>query len=249
MKRVLKPSERLIVAFDKKPSGSEGAAGLRNDFLRFLDDIAETGAIIKGNSILRLLGYVTIHEVKARGLKFFADVKLKDIPETLVNDALWLSAECKPDLVTIMCDNGVIGLRRFREALSPEIEALGVTVLTSMTDEDCLRIHGAGIDYTVMKFAGFAREAKINGLVSSPREVSALRKEFPESTLNTPNIRPKWAEVKGDDQNKARSMTVEEAFAAGADRYVVGRPITQAQNPRDAVLRTIEEIDQAMRAA
>jgi len=61
-------------------------------------------------------------------------------------------------------------------------------------------------------------------------------------SYNTPNIRPAWALIANDDQNKDRVMTPGQAIKAGADRIVVGRPITQAKSPTDAVAWTIDEI-------
>ncbi len=98
-----------------------------------------------------------------------------------------------------------------------------------------------------MRFAHVAAEAKIDGLISSPKEAEVLRAKFGiVLSLNTPAIRPTWAIVPGDDQNPERIMTPAKAIRAGADRIVVGRPIVQAEKPYDAVMRTIEEIASAM---
>jgi len=71
-----------------------------------------------------------------------------------------------------------------------------------------------------------------------------LRGKFGDSiTYNCANIRPEWAHVRGDDQNKSRSMTLTQAHEAGTTRFVIGRPITQARKPYDAALRTLEEIN------
>jgi orotidine-5'-phosphate decarboxylase len=66
--------------------------------------------------------------------------------------------------------------------------------------------------------------------------------------FNTPNIRPDWSLVKEDDQNRARAMTPAKAIAAGVLRIVIGRPITQAENPREAAELTIKEIREAQAA-
>ncbi len=91
--------------------------------------------------------------------------------------------------------------------------------------------------------ATLADRAGVDGFISSPREAEILRAGFGVvRTINTPAIRPQWAMVKNDDQNKARVMTPAAAIAAGADRIVVGRPILQAEDPAEAVERTLAEI-------
>jgi len=97
--------------------------------------------------------------------------------------------------------------------------------------------------------------AELGGLVCSVQEAQILKKEsrYPNFTLNTPGIRPAWAVVKNDDQSQV--STSAQAIANGADRIVVGHPITQAapnniglpQSPREAVEWTLEEIEASLR--
>ncbi len=112
--------------------------------------------------------------------------------------------------------------------------------MTSMDATDLLRV---GIDdapeEAVVRLARLAREAGLAGVVSSAREVARLREEFgPGFILMTPGIRPAGADV-GDQK---RIVTPREAFEAGADYIVVGRPIAAAPDPRAAAESIIEEI-------
>jgi orotidine-5'-phosphate decarboxylase len=208
------------------------------------DELQGTGVCIKMNSILRACGYHLITEIQSRGLRVFADLKLVDIGETLTTDGILLR-EYEPELLTVMCVSGVGPLKALKAEL-PDTEVLGVTVLTSLTDDDTRAMFTCSTEEAVMRFAQVAADAKLNGLISSPREVELLRDKFGVlMTLNTPAIRPAWAIVSGDDQNPERIMTPWKTIKAGADRIVVGRPIIKAANPRDAVMRTIDEIASA----
>jgi orotidine-5'-phosphate decarboxylase len=233
--------QRLIVAADYKPEGGNGRIWFRNKVLRLADELHGTGVYIKLNTILRAFGYDMIHEVHDRGLLVFADLKVFDIADTLTIDGILLQ-EFKPELLTAVCTVGVKGLRALKAQL-PDTEVLGVTVLTDLTNDDTGSMFSCTTLEAALRFAQVAADGNANGLISSGHEVEALKAKFEMLfTYNTPAIRPAWANVVGDGQNKARVMTPAEAIRAGATRIVVGRPITQSDNPRDAVLRTLDEI-------
>lgn len=240
------PAERLIVAADFKPHPidikcGEDAAGVRLDVLDLARILKGTGVYLKVNSALRAYGYRLIDEIHSYGLRVFADLKLFDIKETLETDGAFLK-KWKPELLTVACVAGVNGMRTLKAAL-PDTEVLGVTVLTSLNDADTEEMFACPVEEAVMRLAGVAVQAGIDGLVLSPREARRFRTEFVTTmSLNTPGIRPTWAIVPGDDQNPDRIMTTERAIRVGADRVIVGRPITGAASPYDAVMRTIEEI-------
>ncbi|MFZ1987642.1 MAG: orotidine-5'-phosphate decarboxylase [Minisyncoccia bacterium] len=245
MQKTLTPAERLIVAADFKPTTPNGKGWAKAKVLALADSLKGTGVYLKVNSALRACGYDLIGEIQSRGLRVFADLKLIDIGETLSTDGV-LIREAKPELLTTMCVAGLAAMQALKAEL-PDTEVLGVTVLTSMNEEDVQRIFSCRIDEAVLRLADVAMVAGIDGLISSPKEVELLRSYVSRSlTLNTPGVRPLWSIVKGDDQNPNRVMTPTEAIKVGADRIVVGRPITQAENPHDAVMRTIEEIASAM---
>lgn len=241
----LTPTQRLIVAADFKPEtkrgGGHGWVEVRDRILALADELSETGVTIKVNSGLRAIGYELVQDIRMRGLAVFADLKLNDISETLSTDGTLIS-EISPEILTVMCNTGSAAMAALKARL-PRTEVLGVTVLTSVEEDECLHIYGESIEETVDRLAFVASKAKIDGLIASGAEAKRLRTQFgDELSINTPAIRPAWAEVAGDDQNKSRVMTPTQAFAVGVDRIVVGRPIVRAENPRDAVMRTIDEI-------
>ena len=241
--KTLLPAERLIVAADFKPDHTkgQGRTWVKDQVLSLADDLHDLNCIIKVNSALRLVGYELISSLHARGLQVFADLKLYDIGETLFTDGTILQ-EMKPDLLTTVCAIGEKSLKALKGAL-PSTEVLGVTILTNLTDEEIRFIYGLSISDMVLNFAKIAANAGLDGLISAPTEAARLR-EFlgSEMTINTPAVRPAWTFVPGDDQNPERIMTPAQAIQAGADRIVIGRPILQAKDRREAAIRTIEEI-------
>lgn len=241
------PAERLIVAADFKPHHiatkyGEDAASVRVSVLALARRLKGTGVYLKVNSALRAYGYELIKEIRSYDLKVFADLKLFDIKETLETDGECLK-KWRPELLTVARVAGVTGMQALNAAL-PYTEVLGVTVLTSLGDTDTREMFACSTDEAVMRLAGVAIEAGIGGIVLAPREAERLRTEFETHMLsiNTPGIRPSWAIVQNDDQNPERVMTPAKAIKAGADRIIVGRPITGAADPYDAAMRTIEEI-------
>ncbi len=248
--RKLKPEERLIVAADFKPTEDQlhygngaGQRWARDEVMKLAQSLKGTGVYLKVNSVLRACGYDLIYDIRSCGLKVFADLKLFDIGETLSTDGTFLR-ETKPELLTVDCAAGVMGLMALKGAMH-ETEILGVTVLTSIDEELCKKMYFEhNINEMVLSLAHQAYFAGLGGLICSPKEIALLRNEskFDHLSLNAPAIRPAWAQITGDDQNLKRSMTPADAIKAGANRIVVGRPITQARSPYDAVMRTIDEI-------
>ncbi|MBP9749479.1 MAG: orotidine-5'-phosphate decarboxylase [Candidatus Pacebacteria bacterium] len=241
MQKILTPAERLIVAADFKPTAPNGKAWVKAQVLALADSLKGTGVYLKVNSALRACGYDLIGEIQSRGLRVFADLKLFDIGETLSTDGVLLK-EAKPELLTTVCVAGATAMQALKAEL-PGTEVLGVTVLTSLKDVDTQAMFTCSTVEAVMRLAQVAADAKIDGLISSPKEAEVLRAKFGiVLSLNTPAIRPTWAIIPGDDQNPERIMTPSKAMKAGADRIVIGRPIVKAENPYDAVMRTIDEI-------
>lgn len=243
MKDNLTTAERLIVAADFKPD-STGSKGVYDKVLNLAKTLEGTGVLIKINSSLRAFGYNLIGTLHDLDLKVFADLKLIDIPATMEIDGELL-AESKPEIVTAMCCSGVKGLHGLQTKL-PDTEVLGVTVLTSLDEEECQSIFTCSTKAGVLRFARFAQAAGIGGLILSPMENEVIEsRRFEISlSLNNPGIRPEWSLVKGDDQK--RVLTPRKAIANEAKRIVIGRPITQSDNPLDAVRSTLEEIEQGL---
>lgn len=240
----METSERLIVAADYDPRKVGGQKGVFEALNELATQLKGTGVVIKVNSALRVDGYSLILGLHRLGLKVFADLKLCDTPETMETDAALL-AEYHPEFVTVMCCAGIDGMRRVQKVLGNGTKVLGVTVLTSLDEEECQAIFTCSTKAGVLRFARMAQLAGLKDLILSPQEAEMLRKRQElMMSLNTPGIRPGWALVAQDDQQ--RVMTPAKAIKGGADRIVVGRPITQSKNPVDAVKRTLDEIAQAV---
>lgn len=245
MKQPLTPADRLIVAADFKHVPQHNLDYTKRQLMNLVSQLAGTGVYIKVNSLIRVFGYGMIDEMHQQGVRVFADLKLCDIGNTLANDGSFLRS-LKPDLLTAMCVSGEAALSRLKDEL-PDTDVLGVTTLTSIDEAEAQEIYGCPVNESVLRLAGVASRAGIDGLISSPAEVPLLHGRLGGVlSLNTPGIRPEWAMVEGDDQNLDRVMTPTKAIVAGVDRLVIGRPITQASNPREAVQRTLEEIEQAL---
>jgi len=244
MVKELNVEERLIVAADFKPSEYGRGRGVEKKLIDLVRDLHGTGVCIKVNSVLRFLGYELIDRLHDFGLRVFADLKLIDIPNTMATDGEFLN-EIQPDILTVMACAGVNGMKAVQKEVGDHTEVLGVTVLTSFTEEESRDIFTCSTEAGVLRFAEMTQLAGLSGLILSPKEAEIVRSEFGLSLgLNTPGIRPEWSMVDGDDQS--RVLTPAKTIQAGADRIVLGRPITSAKNPRDAVKRTLDEISKGL---
>lgn len=247
MEKEMKLEERLIVAADFEPKRWGSIGGVHYKVMELAQSLKGLGVYIKVNSILRAVGYGLIRELHDHGLKVFADLKLIDIPNTMATDAEFLR-EVKPEMVTVMCSAGIEGMSMVQAGL-PDSKVLGVTVLTSLNEEDCQAIFTCSTKAGVLRFARMAKLAGLGELILSPKEIEIVKNRFElRMQLNTPGIRPAWASISGDDQS--RTLTPLLAIKNGATRIVIGRPITQArpnsdglpQSPREAVEITLKEI-------
>jgi orotidine-5'-phosphate decarboxylase len=220
----------------------------------FVHDHKDQVAWIKLNALLRACGYSFITNIKMLDVVVMADLKLIDINETLIRDGRWLHDIC-PGSVTVMAEIGAEQMSRLRDALHPATDLIAVTVVSSITEEEWQARHaGQTIAEAVLIYATEAKEAGVQGLVLSGRELAIVSREFSDETFtyHVVAVRPDWAVVPGDDQK--RIVTPTEAIQAGADRLIIGRPIMLAQpntkglpqNPAEAIARIYKEIDEAL---
>ena len=230
---MLTPAERLVVGADI------------DDALLLAEKLKGTGTVFKENTELRNAGYAQrIQMVHDFGLQYFADVKLTDIENTIRRDGKKLY-RLKPEMLSVMLNVSKLALRALREEL-PETEILGVTLLTDIKETECRKIYRRSIKTTVQFFAIRALEAGLHGVVCAPREIPYVREVAGDAlTINTPNVRPRYLPVRNDNQNRNRTLDVVEALGLGATRVVIGRPITEAENPLGATMQIIDEITQA----
>jgi len=186
-------------------------------------------------------GASVVATLKERGHSVFLDLKLHDIPNT-VAAAVRSLAPIAPDLLSLHASGGPAMLTAAHEAaaaFSHPPRLLAVTVLTSM-DAAALAEVGVAAEPAaqVLRLGRLAQASGINGLVCSPEEAAALRRDLPQMLLVTPGIRP--AGVAAGDQR--RLATPAAALAAGASMLVVGRPITAAADPRRAAEDILAEM-------
>ena len=215
--------ERLIFALDA-PSGAEALA--------WVDRLGESVSFYKiGMELLASGDYFSVlDELARRDKKVFVDLKFFDIPATVAGVIRGLSRWP----VTFATIHGWHAdmMQAAAEARSGELRLLAVTVLTSMDGNDLqsMGISGEPADIVVQR-ALAAQAAGVDGVIASGQEAGLIRSACgPDVSIVGPGMRPGGAG--GDDQK--RTVGVAEAFARGANAIVVGRPISQAKDPRAA---------------
>jgi len=229
---------RIIIALDVE-TGEQAL-----DLVRELD---EARLFKVGLELFTAEGPRLLRDILSLGKDIFLDLKLHDIPNT-VAEAARIGVRHGASMMTIHASGGREMMSRAAEAAvlesekngSPKPALLGVTILTSLRNEE-LREIGMVADTgaQVLRLAALARESNMDGVVCSAREIELVRKEVgPGFLIVTPGIRPVWAAA----QDQKRIMTPAEAMAKGADYLVVGRPVTRADSPREAFLKIVEEL-------
>jgi orotidine-5'-phosphate decarboxylase len=174
------------------------------------------------------------------GLPVFLDLKLHDISNT-VGRALkaLLSLEPSPALVNIHASGGRAMIEAAAEAAAGRSKLIAVTVLTSLTAQDLKEIGFADEENAALALARLAKDSGADGVVCSPLDVARIKAELGQSFLAVvPGLRP--VNAPADDQR--RIATPRDAWKAGADLLVIGRPITQAADPGKAARQIAEEL-------
>jgi orotidine-5'-phosphate decarboxylase len=223
---------RIIVALDYP--GAQSA-------LQFVNRVEPRACRLKvGQELFTAAGPQLIEQLVQRGFDVFLDLKFHDIPHT-VAQACKSASKFGVWMLSVHALGGRVMLAAAREALQgfkqrPRLVA--VTVLTSIKNEELGEIGVSGkLNEAVLQLAGLAHDSGLDGVVCSAQEAPDLRKQFGRKfCLVTPGIRS--AGVAEDDQQ--RVTTPRRAMENGADYLVIGRPITQAQDP----LKALQEINQ-----
>jgi orotidine-5'-phosphate decarboxylase len=176
------------------------------------------------------------------GKQVFLDLKLHDIPAT-VSRACAQVAGSGASFLTIHAYPQTMKAAKLA-AEGSSLRLLGVTVLTSCDDRDLADAgYAYGVQDLVARRAAQALDAGIDGLILSAEEARTIRASLGRKMiLVTPGIRPEGTAA----ADQKRATTPAAAIAAGADYLVVGRPITQAKNPREAAEAIVAEIASAM---
>lgn len=195
-----------------------------------------------GKELFTAAGPDFVRELVARGFKVFLDLKFHDIPNTVAK-AVRAAAELGVYMVNVHASGGERMLSAAREALQdlPEPPLLiAVTVLTSMTDED---LQAVGITVSVReqvsRLAQLSKACGVDGVVCSAHEAAMLQAQCgTDFALVTPGIRPEGS-AQGDQR---RIMTPAQAAEQGIQYLVIGRPITQAADPAQALEQILHSL-------
>ena len=222
---------RLIVALDLPTIGEA------RDLVEQIGDAVSFYKI--GLQLLAGHGMSLAGELRDQGKQVFLDWKLHDIGATVEKAAAAICSFEAGDFLTVHAEPQVLKAAVAGRGSSP-LKILGVTVLTSLNDEDLKEIgYGLGVEALVERRIRQAQDAGADGVIASPNEAALARKiGGPNFLVVTPGVRPAGASL--DDQ--ARAATPADALKAGASHLVVGRPIANAQDPRAAALAIVEEM-------
>jgi orotidine-5'-phosphate decarboxylase len=235
------PAGRLIFALD--------VASLEEarKFVSLLK--GRTGFFKVGLELFTAFGKEAVRAVQEEGGRVFLDLKFHDIPNT-VSRAAEEAVKLGAGMLNVHASGGTEMMRETAERCRKTAEKLNrpkpillaVTILTSLDEENLGEVGFRGpVADRVTALAELSRQAGLDGVVASPREISAIRRQCgPQFLIVTPGIRPAFAEYGKDDQK--RVLTAKEAVAAGADYIVVGRPVRLAPDPAAAMDRVIAEI-------
>ena len=176
-------------------------------------------------------GHEGVLRIAEGELPIFLDLKLHDIPNT-VGKAVEALARLEPSILTVHAAGGRAMMAAAKAAAPRETKVVGVTVLTSMDQMDLAATGVAGSPADqVRRLAELAREAGIDGIVCSGEEVATARAAWEDGFFVVPGVRPAGADV-GDQK---RIVTPVQALEYGASVLVIGRPITEALDPAQAI--------------
>jgi orotidine-5'-phosphate decarboxylase len=231
------PRQRLIVALDL-PSAAAAQ--------KIVAAVGDSACCYKvGMQLYTAEGPQVIRDLLASGRQVFLDLKYHDIPNTVAS-AVREAARLGVSMLTVHAAGGAKMLCAATDAaaaVNPNLIVLGVTVLTSLADDDLGSIGVKGpVQDQVVRLARLALANGCQGVVTSAREAKRLRTELGGAfAIVTPGVRAAGA----GHEDQARVVTPKEAIATGATHIVVGRPITAATNPAAearAILAEISEV-------
>jgi orotidine-5'-phosphate decarboxylase len=228
------PDSKIIVALDYAQA---------QDAMHLVEQLDPKFCKLKvGKELFTAAGPMLVEQLVAKGFKVFLDLKFHDIPNTVAK-----ACEAASNLGVWMLNVHASGGSAMMEAALEGVDKsdnqpylIAVTVLTSMSQANLTELGiQNSIEEQVLKLANLTQKAGLHGVVCSAMEAQMLRKEISDDfLLVTPGIRPANASL--DDQT--RVMTPSKALSMGASYLVVGRPITQAQNPLAALHAINKEI-------
>jgi orotidine-5'-phosphate decarboxylase len=231
-------AKKIIVALD---------VATEEEALRLTGELPRTQVFKVGLELFTSIGPPLFDILRSQNKKVFLDLKLHDIPNTVAG-AVRTGTRHGAHMMTLHTSGGKEMMERAVDAADEEAKKLGsdkpllvgVTVLTSLKTEHLQTIGiQSSTEQQVLRLAGLAQEAGLDGVVCSPQEIELVKKEFGHAFLVVaPGIRPAWAAA----QDQKRILTPAQAVRKGADYLVIGRPIIKDSNPKKAFQRICEEL-------
>lgn len=193
------------------------------------------GGLKLGLEFFMANGRQGVHEMAEFGLPIFLDLKFHDIPNTVAK-AVQALRPLEPAIITVHAYGGRSMLEDAKAAASTGTKVVAVTMLTSLDKPDLLSIGLKGDPHEqVLRLTELAKDAGVDGIVCSGEEVAAAKKIWPQGFFVVPGVRP----ANGSAGDQKRVVTPRVALDSGASILVIGRPITQAEDP-DQAARAIE---------
>ena len=194
-----------------------------------------------GSQLFTSSGPQIIKELNSLGFDVFLDLKFHDIPNT-VYEAVKSAADLGIWMINVHASGGRAMLEASKKALEgfdqPPL-LIAVTVLTSLSEDSLNEVGIKDLSGQVLRLAELTKECDLNGVVCASTDVKAIKNRFGKDFITvTPGIRPNDSKV--NDQN--RISTPSEAVKNGSDYLVIGRPITESEDPTKALKKIIKEI-------
>lgn len=238
MRKDIRAKERLIVALDVDTD---------DQALKIVEQLGDSVGFYKvGWQLFFSSGFDIVHKLADQHKKVFLDLKMHDIGTTIrqaIHNAPTQSVKC----IELMTLNGAGSIVKAAKdgSKNEHLKFLMLTVLSSMDNEDIKEVYGeeATLEKVILHRAKKALEANCDGLIASGESVRDLRKHFGDDFfIVTPGVRPGGCTT---DDHK-RSLTPYDAILYGADYLVVGRPITQSDEPKSVAESILGEIQNGL---
>ena len=194
-----------------------------------------------GNQLFTSSGPKIVKTLHDKGFEIFLDLKFHDIPNT-VYESVRSAANLGVWMINVHASGGSKMLNASKKALEgfdkPPL-LIGVTILTSISEEILTEIGFNNLDKQVMRLTKLAQRSGLDGVVCAASDASKVKQNCGESFLTvTPGIRPKDADL----NDQSRTSTPKEAITNGSDFLVIGRPITGSEDPTNALENIYKEV-------
>tara|TARA_A200000113_G_scaffold124901_1_gene112451 strand:+ start:283 stop:966 length:684 start_codon:yes stop_codon:yes gene_type:complete len=223
-------TKKIIVALDYNSS---------EEVLKFIDSIDPSLCRLKiGKELFTKYGPKTILELHDKGFEVFLDLKFHDIPTTVYKaciSALSLNVWMLNIHLSGGYDMAVAAMNAKKDCQSNS-KIIGVTALTSLTDDDCTRIYGCKRSDQLIRLKDICLDANLDGFVCSPYDINILKTD--NKIFVTPGIR-----TNDNTNDHHKVITPQEALKLGSDYLVIGRSITESSNPNKELRRIVNSLE------